>query len=209
MVGGEIPGSLAGRGHPETAGSRPVHHFTDQRRLVAVSHGIDHSRGRRFPGQHHAGQNVGLDVDHHHVLPRPNGASGVGQSGQGMSGGFHHQFHVIGGGQFQAVADEARPVHQLPVPAHRQTGPAGPVRVQVRDDRNHETPGRRHLGQEHGSELAGADEAHPDRSLTLKPPLEQLVQIHGRCRGVPPGTSRDGIADYGAPVPVCRLRSPP
>ena len=141
MVGGQIPGPLSGRGHPETAGSRPVHHFADQRRLVAVGHGIDHPRGRRFPGQHHAGEHVGLHVNHHHVLPRPDGASGVGESGQRMPGRLHHDFDVIGSGQLQPVADDACAVCQLPVPAYGQTGAAGPVRVQIGDDRNLEPLG--------------------------------------------------------------------
>ena len=202
VVGGQIPGPLSGRGHTETAGPRPIHHFADQRRLVAVGHGIDHPRGSRFPGQHHAGQHVGLHVDHHHVLPLPNGASGVGESGQRVSGGLHHDFNVTGGGQFQAIADDACAVHQVAVPAHGQTGPAGPVRVQIRDDGNHEPPGRRHLGKEHGPEFAGADEAHAHRPLTFQPPLEQLVQVHVRRLAVPPGPNPDGVAVYGDPVSV-------
>ena len=59
---------LAGRGHLEAGGARPVDQFADQRRLVAVGHRVDEALRPRLLGEDRPDHHVGLDVDHHEVF---------------------------------------------------------------------------------------------------------------------------------------------
>jgi hypothetical protein len=57
--------------------------------------------------------------------------------------------------------------------------------VQVGDREDVQPWGEPGLGEEHGAELAGADQAHADRLAGLGPLPEKMMEIHGRAPRIP------------------------
>ncbi len=52
----------------KAGGARPVDHFADQRRLIAIGERVDDARLRRAARKQRAGERIGLHVYHHDVL---------------------------------------------------------------------------------------------------------------------------------------------
>ncbi len=71
VIGRQIFGALAGGRDLEARRARPVDHFGNQRRLIAIGHRIDHAGRARLAGELGAGQRIGLDIDHDDVLAAP------------------------------------------------------------------------------------------------------------------------------------------
>ena len=59
------------------------------------------------------------------------------------------------------------------------------LRLQVGDREDVQPWGEPGLGEEHGAELAGADQAHPDRPAGLSPLPEKTMEIHGLAPRIP------------------------
>ena len=64
-------------------------------------------------------------------------------------------------------------------PARRGEGLPRLVRIQIGDAENMDTDGRPRLGQEHGAELTGPDQADPHGPIFLGPGDQQVMKIHG------------------------------
>ena len=184
VIARQVLGALAGSDDLEAAGARPVDHLADQGRLVAVSHGIDHAGLPAALGQERPRQHVGLDVDHDDVLAVLGGGQGVGDARGRVAGGVDHDVDLSvkprAGNQRQAVLQELRALDQLCRPADGAAGALGALRREVGDGGDLDAPHLGRLGQEHGAELAGADQPDADRAPAIAQALlQKSVEIHG------------------------------
>jgi hypothetical protein len=175
----EIFGALARCHHGKTGGARPVDHLGDEGGLVAVGHRIDDARGPRLGGQQGPGEHVGLDVDHDDRFAGLDRSERMGDPGGGCARRLDHDLDAISGAGVDAAIDEAGARDPLSVPADPPAGLLGPGRIEVGDHRHFQTRDGRHLGEEHRAELAGADQADPDRPPALSPGGELAHQVHG------------------------------
>ena len=212
MIGGQVFGPLAGADHLESARPGPVNLLADERRLVAVGQGVDDPRLGRAPGQQRSGQNVPFHVDHDHVTAPSDGQKGMADAALGHAGGFHHHLHAAGGDQRLGVfGDMGGPLGQGLGEGGRADpflGPAGRTEGRprrgdgkVRHPENVQ-PGRvQGLGQEHGTELSGPDEADAQRPALLGPGQEHAMESHGFFRA--PRCAAPGLCRGGTAIPDC------
>ena len=84
------------------------------------------------------------------------------------------------------------------VPADRAAGGAGAVGRQIGDRGDLQARRRRHLGQEHRAEFAGADQADPDRTAGGETLLQQGEQVHRAA--FPVGVV---VTTFSAREPLC------
>ena len=180
---------LAGRRHLEAAGARPVDELADERRLVPVGQGIDDPRFLGAARQERPGQGVGLDVDHDHVASLAAAGEHVADAGRRVAGGVDHHVQArrrdqgagvvadVGGAALQG-GGERRGGALFPGPAGLGEGAPGPPHIEIGDGQHVQSRRGARLGQEHGAELAGADETGPDRASRLGAFGQHAVQVH-------------------------------
>ena len=178
VVGGQVLRPLPRRVHPEAGGARPVDELGDQRRLVAVGHGIDDARRAGSRGKRRAAEGVRLDVHHDHVLARGDGGERVRSTGGGAAGRLDDDVERVEGGELGAAVEDARRSEPGLVPAGGAGGGARPVRDEVGDGGDREPGGGRRLGEEHGAELACADQPDANRAAFGGADCEEHVQVH-------------------------------
>ena len=146
--------------------------LADQRRLVAPGEAVDDTGGLRIAGEQRPRHRVGLDIDHDDVLAVRDRALREADAGLGIAGRLDD--HLDAGMRDQAfgVVGDVGPAALMGVVERRRRErrvvPAGGLELALRP-RNREI-GKAYemhaarapdLGEEHGAELAGADQ--PDR----------------------------------------------
>lgn len=178
VVVGAIFCALSGADHIEPAGARPVDDFRRQRRLVAIGHRIDHPRRPRFAGKRRAGENIRLHIHHHDMLAGGDGGAGVAHAGMRIARGLHHYIDIVGRQRRRRVIRDLHRIDPRLVPPDRAAGGAGGVRAKIGDPRHDQTRRRRNLAEEHRAELAGPDQADPDRGVPRRRLQELLLQKH-------------------------------
>ena len=165
-----VQGALAGGDDLKPDGAGPVDLLADQRRLVAVGHGIDDLHLGRLAGQQRAGQDVGFDIDHDHVAAAPEGGERMLDADLGDARGLDDDFQAAVFDQGQGVVgDESHALVErlgggmagdpLLRPARVQQGLFRRRGVQVGDADDVEARMMQGLAEKHGAELAGADHA--------------------------------------------------
>ena len=167
--------ALAGRDDLEAAGARPVDVLADQRRLVAPGEAVDHAGGLRLARQQRPGQRVGLDVDHDDVLAVLDGLQRVDDAGLRDAGRLDDHLDVRDARSAPAasavtwvralldrVAERGRGV-LLGRPAGGRELAVARADIEIGDADDVQAPRQAGLRQEHGAELAGADQADGDR----------------------------------------------
>ncbi len=181
--------ALARRDHLETGGTRPIDMLADQRRLIAPGEAVDDARGLGLACEQRACHRVGLDVDHHDVLAVFNGLQRVGDAGLGNAGRLDDDLYVGMlderfriGGDVRAAALQ-RVVKRgcgilLRGPARAFELGAGPLDVEVSDRDDVHALGQPRLRQEHGAELARADQADGDGAVRGFAFEEECVKVH-------------------------------
>ena len=65
------------------------------------------------------------------------------------------------------------------VPADGAARGPGPLRIEIGDRRHLQSRNRRHLRQEHGAELAGADQSGANRKAGFGATAEEGGEVHG------------------------------
>ncbi len=190
VVGREVLGALPGADHLQPDGAGPVDQLGDERRLVARGHRVDHPGLGRPARQQRPGQHVGLDVDHDDVLGRREGLERVADAGGRATGGVDDDVHerardhrvgILGHEGRAAARGRLQRARGEPgvVPADPAQRFARPVRRQV-GHRDEVDAGRaRRLRQVHRAELAGADQADPDRPALVGAPPQLREEGHG------------------------------
>ena len=178
VIGRQIFGAFAGCGDDKAGRARPVDHFRNQRRLVAIGHGIDDAGLARLAGQKRSGQRVGLDIDHDDVLARLDRGERMRNAGIRTAGRLDHHVDTLVGNRGAAVVGEAGARDARRIPAHGLARKLGALRIEIGDDRDFKPLDRRHLRQKHRAEFAGADQPDPDRLAGLDPRGEERLQIH-------------------------------
>ena len=93
VVRRQVLGALARRHHREPRGPRPVHHFTDQRGLVAIRQRIHDARLVGPALEQRAGQCVRLHVHHHDVLLVFTARQHMRNARRRITGGVDHDVH--------------------------------------------------------------------------------------------------------------------
>ncbi|KAG1244689.1 hypothetical protein G6F65_021656 [Rhizopus arrhizus] len=102
----QVLGAFARRHHFKAGGTRPVHHFADQGRLVAVGQRIHDARLARAARQQRAGQRVRFDVDHDDVFAVFAAGQHVADAGCGLAGGVDDDVDVGAGDDGVGVVAE-------------------------------------------------------------------------------------------------------
>ena len=100
--------ALAGGDDREAHGPDRVHQLAHQRRLVAIGHGVDHTRLPRPLREQRPGQHVRLHVHHDDVLAVRDRRQRVPQPGGGMAGAFHHHLDARLRHQRHRILDQRR-----------------------------------------------------------------------------------------------------
>jgi hypothetical protein len=178
MVFGQVFRALAGGDHLEPAGARPIDQFADQRGLVAIGERVDDAGLLRLTRQQRAGEHVGLHVDHDDVFAFPDSAARVRDAGGRVAGGFDDDLHIGAGDHRHGVVGDAGGGDPVLGPADGAAGGTGPVGGEI-GDRGDVQPGSGgDLGEEHGAEFAGADQADADRTAGGETLLQEGVQVH-------------------------------
>ena len=178
VIGRQIFGAFAGCGDDKAGRARPVDHFRNQRRLVAIGHGIDHAGLARLAGEQRAGQRIGLDIDHDDVLARLDRGERMRDAGIRTAGRLDHHIDTLVGNRGAAVIDKAGARDARSVPADGLAGKLGALRIEIGDDRDLEPLYRRHLRQKHRAEFAGADQPGAHRLAGLDARGEEGLQVH-------------------------------
>ena len=216
VVGRQVFRALAGGDHGEARGAQGVHHLADQGGLVAIGHGIDHARRACPRRQQRPGENVRLHVHHDDGPALRDGGQRVADAGGGHAGGLDDHLDARIGDERQGVLGQpGAAVAQRGVEARRGAPFGRPADARQRlpragdrevGDAGHLQPRRpRRMGEEHGAELAGADQADGDGPTLGGAGAEQAVQVHGAgSRGMsPPGLARLDAPGEG-PEPAAR-----
>ena len=143
----------------------------------------------RCLGQGRAGQRVGLDIHHDDVLALAAAFQHMADPGGGMAGGIddhlnagggYHRHRVVGDmglAGLQRLFDGARAELRLRPEGAFQRG-ARAVGRQIGDSGDLHPRSQPSLGQEHGAELAGADEPDRDRAAFGGAGLQHAVEVH-------------------------------
>ena len=108
MIHRQILGALACSDHLEPRRARPIHHFTNQCRLVAVSERVNDARLTRTLREQRAGQSVGLDVHHHDVFAVLATSEHVVDARSGAAGGVDDDFNGIAGNSLGRIIGDER-----------------------------------------------------------------------------------------------------
>ena len=200
------------RSNPEAAGQRPVDVLRDQRRLIPPRHRVADAVGRRLPREEGARHHVALHGRHHHVLPLADRPPRVRQPRARRPRALHHHIDVRGAELRHVLGEVGRAVAQRRVHRRRTVLLRRPARrlqrrhrvglVQVGDGRDLDARRGAGLGEVHGAELAGADEANADgvalggarlqpldhvaapRHLAASPPLTEPAARRLRSRAL-------------------------
>ena len=181
--------ALAGGDHLEAAGARPVDMLADERRLIAPGEAVDDAGVLRLAREQRAGKDIGLHIDHDDVLAVRDGLERVSDAGLGNAGclnddldaGKRNERLGVGGDvqapSLQCVAERRRG-ECFGGPAGARQLAARASDIEVGDaDHMHALRAPR-LREEHGAELAGADQADRHRPAG-RCALQQLrVQVH-------------------------------
>ena len=182
--------AAAGGHHREAAGAGPVDQVADHRRLVAVGQAVHHAGLGRTPRQQRAAERVGLHRDVDDMLALPDRGQDVVHRRHRGAGALdhdvdlrqrHQRLPVVGdpGAAFAQRGLCRRGGAALGRPAHARQVALRGGGVQVRDGHQVHARRARHLRQVHRAELAGADQAHPDRASLGGALLKLVVQAHG------------------------------
>ena len=169
----QVFGALAGGDHGEALGAQRVDDLADQRRLVAIGHGIDHARRLGARRQQRPGQHIGLHIHHDDMLAMADRRQRVADAGGRMAGAFDDHLDAgVGDQRCRIFGQERAAAGQRGIEAGRailRRWPADP-RQPVPRPRQGEVGDARHLqpghalgaGEEHGAEFAGANQADGD-----------------------------------------------
>ena len=114
------------------------------------------------------------------MLARRDGGAGVAHACMGVARRLHHHVDIVRGHGAGRVVGEIRRVNQRLRPADTATGGAGAIGAKVGDMRHFEAVGGRNLRQEHGAELACADQADPDRAIVSDGGAKAILEKHER-----------------------------
>jgi hypothetical protein len=101
-----------------------------------------------------------------------------GRFRRGRAGGFDDDFDIGICDHGHGVVGDAGGGDAVLGPTDRPAGGARSVGGEVGDGRDFEARGCGHLRQEHGAELAGADQSDPDRPAGSEALLQQGVEVH-------------------------------
>ena len=167
VIGTQIFRALARRLHAKAGGARPIDHLGHQCRLVAIGHGIDDACRPRPFRQSRPGEHVGLDIHHHDMLAVLDRGQRMGDAGRRRAGRVDHHIDLIGGGQPAPVFEKGGRRDAFFLPADRAAGSPGALGRQIGDSGDFEAGRGGHLGQEHGAELAGSDQARAHRPAVI------------------------------------------
>ena len=166
--------ALAGGNDLETGGARPIDQLADQRRLVAISHGVNQALGPGLFGKDRPDHDIGFDINHDDMFVVLDGAQCMARASQRMAGGLDHAFdltagekliHIVGHiglAALQRLAAALRIVTLLR-PADAIQRFLRLADIEVCDGDHVETGDALRLRQHHGAELAGTDETNPNR----------------------------------------------
>ena len=163
VIGRQIFGALARSCNGESGGTRPIDHLGNQRRLVAVGHGIDHVCLARPAGQQRTGQRVGFDIDHDDVLAGLECRKRVCDTRHRIAGCLDHDVDAFVRAGVLSIAGKTRAADAGRIPADGAARRIGAFGIEVGDHHDFETCDRRHLGQKHRAEFSGADQADTHR----------------------------------------------
>ena len=215
VIGGQMPGALAGGDDLEAAGARPIDHFAYQRGLIAVGERVHDFRSLRLRRQHGADERVRLHVGHHDVATVAETGARVVHARHGVAGRLDDDVDPVRRDQFLRVLGQ--PDRAAPASVGRigrgvpGFGPSGlsqrasrAVHGEVRDADEADAGHAPRLSEKHRPELSGADKAHANGTPRLLAILQHPGQVHLRLPV--PGASRDGHAvgeeGSGSPDPV-------
>ena len=152
-----VTGALARAGDREAGEPRPVDEVADERRLVAPGERVDDACLRGAPGEGGAGDDVSLDGDHHDVLAVLDRCERVRDAGRRRAGRLDDHVGPAGFDQRQGVrAGLGRPGSR-----------PGSGEIEVGDPGHFETGHACRLPREHRGELAGSDDARPERPVAV------------------------------------------
>ena len=163
VIGRQIFGALAGRGDGEARRARPVDHFGDQRRLIAIGHGIDHACRARLAGEQRAGERIGFDIDHDDVFFRIDRLDRMRNAGRRIACRFDHHFDALVIDGVAPALGETRARDAGLIPADVAARRLGALGIEIGDHRDFDAGDRRHLRQKHRAEFSGADQPDADR----------------------------------------------
>ena len=111
-------------------------------------------------GEAHAGEHVGLDIDHDDVLARVDCGKRVGNAGNGVAGCLDHHLDRCILTSVTRLIGEARAGNARRVPPHSAARLPRSLRIEVSNHRDLDPGNRRHLREEHGAKLARADQTN-------------------------------------------------
>ena len=184
--------ALAGGDHLEAAGARPVDVLADQRRLVAPGEAVDHARGLRLARQQRARRRASAStLTMTMCLPcaiaasawrMPASGTPVASTITSISGQAISACGVgrdMGASRLERVAERGRR-RTPPRPSRRRAAARrarATSRSATRDDMHAARQAR--LRQEHGAELAGADQSDGHRPAGGLAFEQHGVEIHG------------------------------
>jgi hypothetical protein len=97
------------------------------------------------------------------VLAAGNGGARVSDARRRMAGRLDNHLDIAAPGERAAVLDKARGGDSFVAPAYLAAGGAGAIGSEIGDSGHFEARCGRHLGEEHGAELPGANQTHTDR----------------------------------------------
>jgi len=102
----QIARPLAGADHGKARRPGPVHHLTNQGRLVAIGEAVDKACFRRTLGKKRPDQNIRLDIDHDQMTAMLDGGKGMARAGSGITGSLDQHIQAVGSDQSHAVIGE-------------------------------------------------------------------------------------------------------
>lgn len=176
VVLGEMLGALAGADDLKACCPRPVDHLGDQGRLVTVRHGVDNAGLLGLPRQKRPAENIGLDVDHDDVLLVLAAQQGVTDTRRRIAGDLEDDLDIRRGDEGGRVGGDdglvgldalgnghgARLIVQFFGVVRALQRSEGSVLGQIGNTGQAKASRAVRLGDEHGAELASADDADLD-----------------------------------------------
>ena len=145
--------------------------------MVTVAHGIDNAFFVGLRGEAHAGEHIGLDVDHDDVLARLDGGERMGNAGNGVTCCLDHHLDCgILTGVIRLIG-EARAGDARRLPTHGTARLPRSIRIEIGNHHHLDPSNRGHLREEHGAKLAGTDQTDA-YWLARQPRGELVLQAH-------------------------------
>ena len=163
--------------------------LADQRRLVAPGEAVDDARRLRPAREQRAGDRVGLHIDHDDVLAVRDRRKRVTDAGFRHAGRLHDHLDVgkadqrfgvgrhVGAARLERIA-QGRRREGLVLPAGGAKLPPGAINVEIGEADEMHAARAAHLGEEHGAELAGADQPDGHGAAGGLPLQQHGMQIH-------------------------------